>query len=130
MLGPVRGGLSAGIGSYIFNLTSAGHFNVLPFQFVFRFAHAFVCGLIAKRGKNLAWMYAAAVAGQLTYIILLMLQRYWYDAIIVRQLTHTEAWIAVIPVHLPPSLINGIVAVAAAVPLALALQKAMRRIRS
>jgi uncharacterized membrane protein len=124
MLGPLRGGLSAGIGSYIFNLTHPAHFNVLPFQLVLRFVHAFVCGLIAGRGKNLAWKYAAAVAGQSAYIVLLMTQRYWWDAITVKGSAPAVAWAEVV-VGLPVSLFNGVMAVVIAVPLALAMQKAL-----
>jgi uncharacterized membrane protein len=125
ILGPVRGGLSAGIGSYIFNLTHPVYYSVLPFQFFFRFAHAFVCGLVAKRFKKLAWLYVAAVAGQLTYIVLFMLQRYWYNAVFESGLTRGEAaWIATAP-SLPPSIVNGIVAVIIAVPLVFSIEKAL-----
>jgi len=124
VIGPVRGGFSAGIGSYIFNLTHPIHFDVLPFQLFLRFAHASVCGAIAKRGKNLAWKYSAAVTGQLTYIALLMLKRFWWDGILVKGSAPAVAW-AEVAVGLPVSLVNGVMAVIIAVPLALALQKAL-----
>jgi uncharacterized membrane protein len=126
MLGPLRGGLAAGLGSMLFNLTNPIFIIYWPFTLVFRFAHAFICGLIAKHGKNLAWKYAAAVAGQSAYFILLMAQRYWYDGIILHGLLPEAAWASVVASHMPVSLFNGVIAVLSAPPLAVALTTALK----
>ena len=51
LLGPASGGLAAGIGSLIFDLTDPLFISSAPFTFVFKFLMAFVCGIIAH-GKN------------------------------------------------------------------------------
>jgi uncharacterized membrane protein len=127
ILGPVRGGLAAGIGSYLFSLTNAGHFNVIPFQFVLRFAQAFVCGLLAKEG--LARRYIAAVAGQVTYIVLLFAQWFFWESLVVKGMMPVEALIAIFAAPpIPPFvswLINGVIAVAVVAPLVPAIRNAL-----
>lgn len=74
VLGPVGGGLAAGIGSELFDLLM-GDFIYIPFYFVFKFLLAFsgavVANLIKKRGgKPLGAYIAGAAVGQLVYIVL------------------------------------------------------------
>ena len=126
ILGPVRGGLAAGIGSYLFSLTYAGHFNVIPFQLVLRFAQAFVCGLLAR--KSLGSRYAAAIAGQATYIALLFTQWFFWESLVVKGLYPVEALILLFAVPFGPVVtwvINGVIAVAVVVPLVPVIKNAL-----
>ena len=73
VLGPVAGGLSAGIGSMLYDFTIPQFISGSPFTFAFKFLMAFVAGhvignqrLVAKPSRNLL----AAILGQLTYIVL------------------------------------------------------------
>jgi uncharacterized membrane protein len=125
MLGPLRGGLASGLGAMLYNFTNPLLFAYWPFTLVFRFIHAFVCGMAAKYGKKLIWMYVAAAAGQLTYIVLFLAQRFFWDGIILLGMYPAEAFI-LLATPAVTALINGIVAVLAAPPLALALQKALK----
>ncbi len=74
VLGPVGGGLSAGIGSALYDLLTPAYITSAPFTFVFKFLLACVCGLIAYGGGKKADHHGrnliAAVSGSLTYMIL------------------------------------------------------------
>ncbi|MCL2002657.1 MAG: ECF transporter S component [Oscillospiraceae bacterium] len=129
MLGPVKGGLAAGIGGMVFNLTHPILIAYWPFTLVFRFAHAFVCGLVSARGGKMARMTAAAAAGQLTYITLYLSQVFFWDGVVVKGLYPAEAWIS-LATPAVTTLINGVIAVTVAAPLTLALQKALGRRRT
>lgn len=52
--GPVYGGLAAGLGSAIYDLTNPLYIASAPFTFVFKFMLAFVCGKIStSKQKNI-----------------------------------------------------------------------------
>ena len=73
VLGPVSGGLAAGIGSALYDLTNPAYIASAPFTFAFKFIMAFLAGLIAhKLGKNkkVLWNIIGCVTGQVAYIIL------------------------------------------------------------
>jgi len=88
---------------------------------------AFVCGVIAyaggKKAKNFGLNVVAAVAGQLTYIVLYLAKsfamKYW-----VEKNALEAVWITV-GTKAGVSLLNGLIAVIVAVPLAFALRKAL-----
>lgn len=44
LLGPVKGGLAAGIGSFLFDILNPLFIMSSPFTFLFKFVMAFVCG--------------------------------------------------------------------------------------
>ncbi len=73
VLGPVAGGLSAGIGSGLFDVLDPQFITSAPFTFAFKFLMAYVAGKVAgkdnlniKNGRALL----AAFLGQTTYIVL------------------------------------------------------------
>ena len=73
ILGPLAGGLSAGLGSVLFDLTNPLYVASAPFTFVFKFLLAFVCGKIARSNINMPKQFKyllAAIAGSFTYILL------------------------------------------------------------
>ncbi len=47
VLGPVGGGLAAGIGSALYDVTNPAYIASAPFTFVFKFLLAAVCGWVA-----------------------------------------------------------------------------------
>jgi len=74
LFGGVRGGLAAGIGSMIYDLTDPAFVSSAPFTFVFFFLMAFICGVIShahgRDGKDAKWNAVGAVAGAASYLVL------------------------------------------------------------
>ncbi len=112
LLGPVWGGLAAGLGSALYDLSfyNEGIINLL-ITFVSKFAMAWVCGMIAgKRTEKTQPVFRivlACVAGALTYVALYMLKSAIYGAIA------GNAWAAVAS-KFPASIINAGAAIVAA----------------
>ncbi len=73
LFGGVRGGLSAGLGSSIFDLTSTW-VSSPPTTLINKFLMAYVCGKIAymrgKNGQNFKYNLIACITGSLSYVIL------------------------------------------------------------
>ena len=112
LLGPVTGGLSAGLGSALYDLSfyNEGIINLL-ITFVSKFAMAWVCGIIAgkrnEKAQPVIRVVLACVAGALTYVALYMLKSAIYGAIA------GNAWAAVAS-KFPASIINAGAAIVAA----------------
>ena len=73
VLGPVQGGLAAGIGSALYDVLDPVFITSAPFTFVFKFLMAFAAGFIAgKDNLNIKKSRAllAAFVGQALYIVL------------------------------------------------------------
>ena len=130
LLGPVYGGLSAGIGSAIYDLTNPLYLASAPFTLVFKFLMAFVCGKIAhsngKGAKNLKWNIIGGVSGAICYVIL-YLSKNFISNVFFKQVQWQTALIDLVPKAVL-STINGVIAVVVAVPLAAAMSKAMKKI--
>lgn len=131
ILGGVKGGLAAGIGSFLYDLTDPAFISGAPFTLVFFFAMAYVCGLIFNLAENskskamyVVWSVIAAVLGQTIYIILLFTKRI-LEMVLVGS-TFEAAWIGNLP-RLATSLINMAIAVPCAVILAPILINALKK---
>lgn len=74
LLGGLRGGLSAGIGSMFFDLLNPLYLADAPITFLNKFVMGFVCGRIAHSGGRHAdhpgFNLLAAVCGSLSYVVL------------------------------------------------------------
>ena len=74
LLGGVRGGLAAGIGSAFFDVMDPVFVSSAPFTLVFKFAMGAVCGVIAhsggSRGEKKAKNIIGALCGSVSYVIL------------------------------------------------------------
>lgn len=128
LLGPLAGGLSAGIGNCLYDLLNPLFISSAPFTFIFKFLMAFVCALIAygahARGENQVRNIIGAVVGSLTYIILYLgkgfitglLEGHAMETIWVQTAAKAGA-----------SFLNGAIAVVASVPLCFAIRKALER---
>lgn len=125
VLGPVPGGLAAGIGSAVYDLTNPLYVASAPFTFAFKFLMAFVAGAVAHRRGGLRWNLIGCVAGSLTYTTLYVtksfLSNLWF-----KELPLAAAWIAVVP-KLVASVVNGLIAVVVAAPLAVWVSLALKR---
>ena len=125
LFGRLKGGLSSGIGAALYDLFDPVYIVSAPYTFLSKFAMGFVAGHIKKCGKNGTYsVIFAAIAGQLTYIILYLGKTF------VSQLLLGEPVIIAAQatgVNAVTSLINGVLACVIAVPLYYALSKALSR---
>lgn len=129
LLGPVYGGLAAGIGSCLFDLLG-GWASSAPVTLVTKFAMAFICGAIVWAGngnaKKLSRLIVGAVTGSLSYCVLYIAYS-WFEA------TITGNPVPVVLVQLatkiPVTLINAVLADVIAIPLFLAIRQALKNSR-
>ncbi|MBR3935233.1 MAG: ECF transporter S component [Oscillospiraceae bacterium] len=74
VFGKTKGGLAAGIGSAMFDLTQPAFVAGAPFTFAFFFAMSYVCGWVSKIGGNDGTVTKknvfGAVCGACTYLVL------------------------------------------------------------
>ena len=124
LLGPVQGGLAAGLGSFLYDLTlyNEGILNLL-ITFVSKFAMAWVTGMLfhafgEKRNRPLQ-LIIASICGALSYVALYMVKTAVYGAIA------GNAMAAVVS-KFPASIINAGVAIVAAPLFYLAVRPALR----
>ena len=118
LLGPLQGGLAAGIGSAFYDaVTGYDLINVL-ITFVSKFAMAWVCGTVLEsrihiKGRGRIDRTApACVCGALTYVALYMLKTFIYQKFVYGY--PMDAVWATMVAKLIPSLINAGVAIVAA----------------
>ncbi len=117
LIGPVQGGLAAGIGSALYDAIAGGYdiINVL-ITLVSKFAMAWVCGImlngLAGKGHRIDRTALACVAGALTYVALYMVKTFIYNKFVYGY-PMDAVWVTMAG-KLIPSLINaGIACVAA-----------------
>ncbi len=129
LLGPVPGGLAAGFGAMFYDLLNPAYVADAPYTFAFKFAMAFVCGLVARLGQAGARRHfqniLAAVAGQAAYIALYLTKTYFYLVYFDR--AAPEAIAISMGTKALSSTVNALLAVIVSVPLAFALRAALER---
>ncbi len=128
LLGPVAGGLAAGIGSMLYDLTDPAFITSAPFTFVFKFAMAWVCAMIAYRKDRLRLdrTILGAVSGSLCYVVL-YLGKSWIRDQFVKGLP-VDAVMLTVSEKAAVSLVNAVLAVVIAVPLALSLHPVVKKL--
>lgn len=74
LFGKTKGGIAAGIGSMLYDLTDPAFAPSAPFTFAFFFAMAFICGAIShgggKNGEDGKRNFIGAAAGAFSYVLL------------------------------------------------------------
>ena len=127
LFGGVSGGLAAGIGAAFFDILDPMYAPEFYITFLFKFLMAFVCGVIShlgkRGGKNFAFNLVGGVAGSMTYVVLYLAKTFIKKRFI-EGVEMEVAWAAV-AAKAVPSIVNGLIAVVVAVPLAIALHKAL-----
>lgn len=129
LMGPA-GGLAAGLGSALYDLTNPLFATECWITFLTKGTMGLVAGLMAVRRRdgcvNYAWGMFSVVMGCLAYYVLYFLKSYFYNGLLLQGLQPAAA-LAVLPLKIPASVFNAAVAIVAAPPLALVLQPALRR---
>lgn len=118
LFGPVSGGLSAGIGSGLYDLILGGYdIPQVLITFASKFLMAFVCGLIfsssREKGKDRRqfWvrLIVSCIAGALTYVALYMVKSFVYQRFVYGY--PMDAVMITLTAKLISSLINALAAV-------------------
>lgn len=127
LFGGLSGGLSAGIGSMFMDLLDPIYITSAPTTLINKFVMGFLAGKIShsfgKNGTSTKVNIIAAICGQFAYIILYLATTFISMSIQGHDI-HT-IWVSVAEKGLVSS-INGIIAVAIAVPLAAVMRKALK----
>ena len=128
LLGPWYGGLAAGLGSFLYDITNPAYISEAWITFLTKGAYGLVPGLVMLLWKK-DWGYIksaiATAAGAITYAVLYLLKSY-IKGVWVQLLTHEAALIAV-AAKLPATIFNAVVAVIFAPVLAVAIRKALEK---
>lgn len=129
LLGPMWGGMAAGIGSAFFDLTNPAYITSAPFTFAFKFLMAWVCGILYKKwknkGKTVLYSALSGAAGAVTYVILYLSKNFIEDYIVLS--LPLQGVMVDIGQKGIVSLANGIIAVIVAVPLSMAIRPAIAK---
>jgi len=129
ILGPIGGGLAAGIGSMFYDFTNPLFIESAPYTFVFKFLMAFVCGVISWAGnagaKNTKRNIVAAICGAVTYIILYLGKSFVFNVFFDR--LELQTVLVSLSTKAITSGINGIIAAAVSVPLVRIVRMALVR---
>lgn len=128
LLGGVGGGLCAGLGGFLYDLTNPLYASEAVITFAFKFALAFVCGIIAysrgKNAENTAVNIIAAIAGSLAYVVLYISKGIIKDLFFLT--VPMETALANAGAKTVTSLVNAAIAVVLAVPLYHAIKAALK----
>ena len=128
LFGGWRGGLAAGIGSAVFDLTEPAFAPSAPFTLVFFFMMGFVCGVVShlggRDGRDTRWNVIAALSGSVTYLVL-HLGKSFLTLVLAGSAPGAAA--AACGVKFITSGINAVFAVVVACLLAPALRKALEQ---
>lgn len=127
LLGPLYGGLAAGVGSCLFDLVG-GWASSAPVTLITKFAMAFLCGWIAWGGNGkadkLSRIIAGAVTGSLSYCVI-----YIFYSWAKMELVGMERQVIQISLatKIPTTLINAAIADIIGIPLFYTVRKALKK---
>ena len=128
ILGPIYGGIAAGLGSALFDLFDPIYIVYAPLTFIFKFMMGFVAGKIYEKRQDFdkKHIFKAVVFGQLTYTILYIIQNFVKSFVILG--LSFEASISELAIKGGVSLTNGIISIIIATLLAIPLLKASKNV--
>ena len=129
LLGPWLGGLAAGLGSFLYDMTNPLYVSEAWMTFLMKGAYGLIPGLVMLLWKKNWGIWKAAVAasgGALAYAVLYLLKTYAYGGRLLKGLTHEAAMVAVVA-KIPATIFNAVVAIIFAPILAVAIRKALKK---
>jgi len=131
LLGPWLGGLAAGLGSAIYDMTNPLYISEAWITFLTKAAYGLFAGLAFRQGdakKEKIYLRAtiASGVGALVYAALYLAKSYFYSGLLLKGLTPAAALTTVVA-KLPATIFNAVVAVIFAPILAVAIRKALEQ---
>lgn len=129
LLGPWLGGLAAGMGSAIYDMTNPMYIDECWITFLTKGAYGLAAGLVMWSGhRKLTYPKAtlAAATGAVLYAVLYLAKGYFYDALFKEGIPAAAAWLTIVG-KIPATVFNGVVAIIFAPMLAIAIHKALDR---
>ena len=129
LFGPAVGGLAAGIGTALVDLTDPAWAPEFWITFINKFLMAFIAGVIMHKvhvGSERVRVWVASLCGALTYCVLYVAKNILEGAL-VRGFTWEVAIMETLTVKLPVTLVNAVIAVVCAALLYLALRQPLRK---
>lgn len=130
VLGPA-GGLAAGLGSAIYDLTFPAYAAECWITFITKGTMGLVAGLAVKKALSEDKLtypkaLAGAALGCAAYYVLYFTKSVFYNGMLLESLTLPVA-LGVLPLKLPASIFNAAVAIIGAPPLTIAVRTALKR---
>ncbi len=129
LFGPGVGGLAAGIGNALVDLSDPAWAPEFWITFINKFLMAFVAGLIMHRVHVIgdkARLWIAGLCGSLTYCLLYVTKNI-LSGVLVKGFTWDVAIVETLTVKLPVTLVNGVIAMVCAGLLYLVLRQPLRK---
>ncbi len=126
LLGPGLGGLAAGMGSAIYDMTNPLYISECWITFLTKGAYGVAAGLVARNVKGYRGDLLASITGALTYAMLYLGKTYLYGGRILGGMTHTAALLAT-ATKLPATIFNAVVPIVCAPLLASAIRRALEQ---
>ena len=130
LLGPWLGGLAAGLGSFLYDMTNPMYVSEAWITFLMKGAYGLFPGLVMLLWKN-NWGYIkagiASASGAVVYAVLYLLKNY-YKCVWIKFMPHEAAMLAVAG-KVPATIFNAVVAIIFAPILAVAIRKALEKNR-
>lgn len=126
LLGPWLGGLAAGLGSFLYDMTNPAYIDEAWLTFLMKGIYGLLPGLTMLLWKKNWGAIKAGIAtatGAVAYAVLYLLKSY-YKCVWVKFMTHEAAMISVAG-KLPATIFNAAVAILFAPILAVAIRKAL-----
>lgn len=128
LLGPWLGGLAAGLGSFLYDMTNPAYIDEAWLTFLMKGIYGLLPGLtmlLWKKNWGIIKAGIATVPGAVAYAVLYLAKSY-YKSIWVKFMTH-EAAMIVVAEKVPATIFNAVVAVIFAPILAVAIRKALEK---
>ena len=130
LLGPWLGGLAAGLGSFLYDMTNPLYISEAWLTFLMKGVYGLLPGLVMLAWKNHWGVIKAAIAtvpGAAAYALLYFLKTY-YKCVWVKLMTHEAALLGV-AAKVPATIFNAVVAIIFAPILAVSIRKALKKNR-
>jgi uncharacterized membrane protein len=129
LLGPVGGGLSAGIGAFFYDLTNPLYADEALITFAMKFVLGFLAGFVAhskgRRANLFGWNLIGAVTGSAAYVVMYLAKNFVKDYYFLR--TPMQAVLIKLATRAGASVTNALIAVAVSMALLPMLKGAMKQ---
>ena len=129
LLGPWLGGLAAGLGSFLYDMTNPMYVSEAWITFLMKGAYGLFPGLVMVLWKNRWGVIKAGIAasaGALAYAAAYLTKTYYWSGILKRGLD-PEAAILTVYSKIPATVFNAAIAIICAPILAVAIRKALEK---